>query len=474
VNADPKPHAAAPFSATQAAAWTSGDVIRGPADATFAGVSIDSREIPTGGLFVAIVGERHDAHGFVETAVESGATGVLALRDRELPDLGPSVTVVAVDDTTASLGALAAGHRSLYAGPLVAVTGSNGKTTTKEMCAAILSQRAPCLKNRGNLNNQFGLPLTLLRRSSNHRTVIVEIGMNHRGEIAPLVAIAQPTVGLIMNVGNAHIEHLGSVDEIALEKGDLVAPLPASATAVLNADDERVARQAQRTVARLVRFGRSADADIRGEEFRQADDGCVHFAIACDAGRCDVSVAGLGESAMSNGLGAAAAAMAAGASLDDVVSGLASYRPVSGRLTRIDLPGDVVVIDDTYNANPQSMENALRALATLPGRTRRIAVLGDMGELGDSTASAHVAAGRLAAELGLDYVVAVGAQAERIAAGAFEAGMPAARALPCDRFETACERVSELLRGGDGVLVKGSRSARMERVVEALVKGKSD
>jgi UDP-N-acetylmuramoyl-tripeptide--D-alanyl-D-alanine ligase len=296
--------------------------------------------------------------------------------------------------------------------------------------------------------------------------------MNHRGEIAALTAIAKPDIGVITNVGTAHIEFLVSQDEIALEKGDLVADLPPEATAVLNTDDSRVAEQAKRTRARVLRFGRSEDADVRALNVAAGDDGSIWFELSCAQGAREVAVAGLGEATLSNALAASAAALAAGATLDDVVAGLRQYRPVSGRLTRIDLPGDVVVIDDTYNANPQSMENALRTLAELP-RMRHIAVLGAMGELGSTTDDAHLALGRLAAQLELHTVFAVGKGAAGIAAGALEKGMPPSSVVASDTCDEAIPKLIELLIDGDGVLVKGSRSARMERVVEALIEHKN-
>ncbi|HEY5656429.1 MAG TPA: UDP-N-acetylmuramoyl-tripeptide--D-alanyl-D-alanine ligase, partial [Myxococcota bacterium] len=255
-----------PFIAREAVEWSGGALAAGRADIQLRGVSIDTRSLEAGDLFVAIVGPHHDAHDYLEQAVGAGAAGLLVQRGRAMPSGLPStLPVIAVDDTTRALGALAAGHRAGYTGPLVAITGSNGKTTTKEMCAAILSIAAPCLKNEGNLNNEFGLPLTLLRRDASHRSVVVEIGMNHRGEIANLAAIARPTVSAITNVGTAHIEYLGSREAIAAEKGDLIAQLDADGVAVLNADDPLVLEQGARTRARRLTFGFGADADVRPE-----------------------------------------------------------------------------------------------------------------------------------------------------------------------------------------------------------------
>jgi UDP-N-acetylmuramoyl-tripeptide--D-alanyl-D-alanine ligase len=462
-----------PFHARDVVAWTGGTLLRGDPACRFDAVSIDTRTLVPGALFVAIAGPKHDAHAFLAQAVAAGAAGLVIDAGRALPDgLPTDLPVVAVDDGTRALGALAAGHRGDYTGPLVAITGSNGKTTTKEMCAAILGVSAPCLHNEGNLNNEYGLPLTLLRRDASHRSLVVELGMNHRGEIARLAAIARPTVGVLTNVGTAHIEHLGSQDEIALEKGDLVAALDAGGSAVLNADDARVLAQAERTPARVVRFGLGPQADVRPETLRTID-GRFAFDLCAPEGRIPVEVAGLAETAVANALAAAGAALAAGASLDDAAEGLGRYRPVPGRLVAIALPGGGLLVDDTYNANPQSMEVALRILARLAGdaegsAARSIAVLGDMGELGEASACAHHETGRLAATLGIDHLFAVGERAQEVAAGATAAGMDAARVHASrDAAETG-SRVRDMLRPGDRVLVKGSRAMRMERIVEQL------
>jgi UDP-N-acetylmuramoyl-tripeptide--D-alanyl-D-alanine ligase len=456
-----------PFRAKDAVAWTGGRLARGDAGTLFTGVATDTRADVAGRLFVALVGERHDAHAFVTQALAAGAAGVMLQR----PDAAPADTraaLLVVPDTTLGLGALAAGHRSSFTGPLVAITGSNGKTTTKEMCAAILSVAGPCLKNRGNLNNNIGLPLTLLERDAAHRALVVEIGMNHRGEIAPLAAIARPTVGVITNVGTAHIEHLGSRDAIAQEKGDLVAALAPEATAVLNADDPRVLALRARTRARCVSFGLAAGADVRAERVTALGERGFAFDLVSDGTRTAIQVAGLGDSTVPNALAAATAALAAGATLGEVAEGLARYQPVGGRMERLALPRNIILINDTYNANPQSMQVALESLAKLKGRSRGIAVLGDMGELGDAALEAHRTTGRRVAELGLDHLFALGRFAEKLAEAAVEAGMAADRVHVGGSHEEVASALRDLLQGNDWVLVKGSRSMKMERVVEAL------
>ncbi len=461
-----------PFSVADVARWSGARLVQGGSAAVFTGASIDTRTCTPGALFVAIRGEKHDAHAFLADALARGATGLLVEKERRPPSAVPAqVPVLEVADTTAALGAIGAGHRAAFEGPVVAITGSNGKTTTKEMTAAILSMRAPCLRTPGNWNNQFGVPLTLLLREPEHRTLVVELGMNHRGEIAPLVALARPTVGLVTNVGTAHVENLGTQEEIALEKGDLFAGLDATATAVVNADDPLVRAQSARTRARLVTFGRHAAADVHADDVAALEAGGFAFALVTPSGARRVRVHGIGETTVINAVAASAAALAAGASLDEVVAGLDHYRNIGGRMEQMALPGSVTVINDTYNANPQSMDAALRSLAERKGRGRGIAVLGDMGELGDTAPSAHRAAGALVAALGIDLLFAVGRFAAETAAGARDSGMDAARIHVSDRHEETSARLLGLLRKGDWVLAKGSRSARMERVVEALVAG---
>jgi UDP-N-acetylmuramoyl-tripeptide--D-alanyl-D-alanine ligase len=464
------------FHVRDVVAWTGGRLVHGEAGTPLRGASIDSRAVGAGELFVAIRGPRHDAHAFL---VEAAGRGAAALVVEEGCAIAPSLlsrensaAIVAVDDTTRALGAVGAGHRAGFQGPVVALTGSNGKTTTKEMCASILSVGGPCLKTQGNLNNAFGVPLTLLRREAEHRVLVIEIGMNHRGEIAPLAAIAKPTVGIITNVGTAHIENLGSQDEIAREKGDLVAALGPNATAVLNAADPRVLAQRARTCARVMTFGDGGD--VRAEHVRPLGSRGFAFDVVAPPGRVAVHVAGLGESSVMNALAATAGSLAAGATLSDVASGLGRYRPIGGRMEPVELPRNIIVINDTYNANPQSMEVALRSLAELKGSSRAIAVLGDMGELGATSLPAHRATGQLVAELGIEYLFALGQYAKEIAAGALAAGMDATRVRVATDHRDASDRLREILQGDDWILVKGSRSMQMERVVDALVQAQRE
>jgi UDP-N-acetylmuramoyl-tripeptide--D-alanyl-D-alanine ligase len=463
-----------PFQVDDLLRWTEGSLAAGSRDSSFTGTRIDSRQVGAGDLFVAIVGPNHDAHRFVPQVAEAGAAGVLVSPGRLSGDpLPESLAVVEVEDTTRALGALAAGHRQEFDGPVVAITGSSGKTTTKEMCAAILEAAGPTLKTEGNLNNEFGLPLTLLRRESEHERLVVELGMNHRGEIARLAAIAKPDVALVTNVGVAHIEFLGSCEEIANEKGDLYASLGPGGCAIANLDDPLASAQARRFDGRIIGYScrdesDAAPADVRAREARFVEGGVFAFELETPDGKASVQVTGLGATTVTNAAAAAAAGLGAGVALDHVVVGLEAYRPPAGRMAPFPLEGGATVIDDSYNSNPLSLRSSLEALAALCKPGHGIAVVGDMGELGETGDAAHRDAGRWAAELRIGHVIAVGERAPLVVAAAREAGMDESRTHVAQDAEDASRRVRGALEPGDWVLVKGSRAMKLERVVEAL------
>jgi len=458
------------YSAAEAAAWANGTLVQGGANTRFDSSSIDTRTLETGSLFFAIRGPNHDAHGFLAAASEAGASGFVVERSRgDRSSLPKSAAVIEVDDTTVALGAIAHHHRSTFNGPLVGLSGSSGKTTTKEMCASVLSQQAPCLATRGNLNNDYGVPLTLLQREPQHELAVVEMGMNHRGEIAVLAEIAQPTIGILTNIGTAHIEHLGSREEIAAEKGDLFAALPNKGLACTNLDDEHVATQAKRASCPALSYARNVPADVTSGDV-SFHEGRFTFAVQTPDGGFDAVVRGLSDTAVINALAATAVGLAAGLNTDSIAGGLASYEPLRGRMTPITLTSGVTLIDDTYNANPDSMRASLDSLRALAAGGRAIAVVGDMGELGDAADGAHRDLGSRAAHLRLDALFAYGAHAELVCDSAVTAGLDRANVAAIATHAEAAERVSEMMRRGDWVLIKGSRAAQMERVVHALEK----
>jgi len=436
-----------------------GGRLNGP-DASFAAVSIDSRTLSPGDLFVAIRGERFDGHDFAAAAAGGGACAVVVSRD-----VGVAVPRIVVDDTQAALSAAAAAWRAGFDLPLVGVGGSNGKTTTKELLAAVLRRAGPTLATRGNLNNHLGVPLTLFRLGASHRAAVVEMGANHAGEIASLVAIARPTVGLVTNAGAEHLEGFGSLEGVARAEGEMFAGLDASATAVLNADDAFAGLwREMNTGGRIVSFGTAAEADFRASAVECGiREGAwdTRFALDSPAGRTEARLALPGRHSVGNALGAAAAAWACGATLDEIVDGLAEVQPVAGRMQLKRASCGAFLIDDSYNANPSSVVAGLEVLKTLRGEPWL--VLGEMAELGAQAVQSHAEIGRAARRHGVTRLFALGPTTPRAVEAFGEGGhwFPDADAL--------VEALEATLHAGVVLMVKGSRVNRLERVVAALI-----
>lgn len=444
-------------SLEQVAAAVSGELI-GP-DAPFTGVSIDSRSLAEDNLFVALQGPRFDGHAFVEAARLAGAAGAVVSRAVDVP-----MPQILVADTRLALQRLAAQWRSGFTGPVVGLTGSNGKTTVKEMLRAILAERGPVLATRGNLNNELGVPLTLLRLERRHRAAVIEMGANHAGEIARLTELVQPTVGLLTNAGPAHLEGFGSIQGVAHAKGELFLGLPPGATAVVNADDRYAGLWlgfcGQRPV---IRFGLVAEAEFTAHDIRQAGTArapCLEFRLRCPLGEAQVVLPMAGSHNVLNALGAAAAAVAAGAGLADIAAGLARAHNPAGRLRPLAARGGAALFDDSYNANPGSVRAAIEFLATLPGR--RWLVLGDMGELGDEAERLHAELGATARDAGLEGLLCIGP----LAAAAAEAFGRGARVA--GDIDTAFALLEPELAADLSVLVKASRAAGLDRLVQRL------
>jgi UDP-N-acetylmuramoyl-tripeptide--D-alanyl-D-alanine ligase len=428
------------------------------ADRDFAEVSIDTRKLSRGDLFVALRGEHVDGHAFAAAAAAAGAAAAVVTHAVDAP-----LPQIVVADTQAALSAAAMQWRRGFTGPLIGVAGSNGKTTVKEMLAAILSQAGACLATRGNLNNHLGVPLTLLRLDAKHRSAVIEMGANRAGDVAALLRIAHPAVGLITNAGAEHLEGFGSLEGVARAEGEMVAGLEASGTAVINADDTYAPLWRSMTSARILSFGMSREADFRAEDIRAEVNTrgfSTRFELIAPQGRIGVELALAGQHNIQNALAAAAGAVAAGATLDAVASGLATMRAVAGRLQLRLTPQGAWLIDDSYNANPSSVRAGLDVLAALPGR--KWLVLGDMAELGDFAAASHREAGRLARERGVERLYAFGRLAA-LAAEEFGSG-----AQCYGDVETLSRALLETLGADVRVLVKGSRFNRLERVVNAL------
>lgn len=451
---------------------TGGTLLAGDPEMRPLGISTDSRSLIPGEMFVALRGENFDGHDFAVSALAKGACGVLMekgrLRGLVQSAPGSGAALVEVRDTLFALGEIAGKWRRLHDTQVVGITGSNGKTTTKEMLASILERTRSVLKNKGNLNNRVGLPLTLLGLRQHHRAAVLEMGTSEPGEIARLCSIALPQVGLITQVAAAHLEGLGSIEAIAKEKGELFNALGAQGKALVNLDDPWVVRLASRCQAHKVSFGFSQGAVARAVEVEPFEDQGARFRLELAGESAWVHLKAQGVPMVKGALAAAAAAWVLGATLEEIKQALEDFRPVGGRLHVVNLHQGKVLIDDTYNANPASMEAALELLCKgASGRT--IAVLGEMRELGVAAPSAHRELGEMAARLGVKVLVAVGRWAPWVAEGALEAaengGTDVRKASNC---EEAVEFLRSLVLPGDRILVKGSRAAAMETVVEAL------
>ena len=448
-------------------------------DGDYRGVSTDTRTLARGELFVALRGPRFDGAAFVAQAQAAGAAGVVvdagaaaAIGAAMAPaGVAPGGATLAVDalprivvpDTQLALQQAANAWRRRFAIPVVGVAGSNGKTTCKEMIAAILAQAGPVLATRGNLNNHIGVPLTLLRLEAAHRHAVIEMGANRAGDVAELVRFAQPGVGVVTNAGAEHLEGFGSLEGVARAEGEMFAGLDPDGVAIVNADDEFASLWRSMTPARLVTFGLGADADFHAVEIATSvgrDGFLTRFALISPQGRTPVELRLAGMHNVANALGAAAAAVAAGATIDAVAAGLASMRAVPGRLQFRTARSGAWVIDDSYNANPSSMRAGIDVLAGLDGR--RWLVIGDMAELGEFAETSHAQVGRYAREHGVERLYATG----KLAGIAVENFGGGARWFPDG--ESLARTLEAELTGEVRVLVKGSRMNRLERVVDAI------
>ncbi len=438
-----------------------GGELSGPDRRTLSGVSTDTRDPLAGRLFVALVGDRFDAHDFLDKAVSEGAAGLVVARGRAAGLDAPDVAIIEVDDTLVALGDLARAHRRRLGTPVVALTGSNGKTTTKELLAGILSRSNATLKTQGNLNNLIGVPMTVLGIDQGHAVAVVEMGMNQPGEIARYTEICEPVVGMVINVGPAHIGELGSIEAIAAAKGELFAGLGADAVRVVNADDANVVRVATAGPRRT--FGRAVGVDVRLVAHAALGEDRQRVELEIDGRALTVQIPFAGAHNAMNATAAIAAATAAPVPVsdDDIVQGLASVAPVARRLVPKKV-GPYLVIDDCYNANGASM---VAALETVASRGRRFgALLGEMRELGTHSAAEHRRVGEAAARLGAAFVVSFGPEARAIAEGASAVKTH----HEDDDFEAAFAALTAELADGDVLLVKGSRGIRMERFIDRL------
>jgi len=440
------------------AAVTGGRLLQGAAGAAYAGVSIDSRTLRPRELFCAIVGPRFDGHSFVEEAARRGAAGALVHANALAPADFPLIRVA---DTTAALADLAREARRRAEIPVIAITGSVGKTTTKDMTAALLETRGAVLKTQGNLNNQYGLPLTLLRLEERHTAAVLELGMSAPGELRALSGIAEPDVAVITRIAPVHLQFFASLDAIADAKAEILEGLRLTGTAVLNGDDP-LQRARAGGVGRVVWFGRDRRHDVSAENWRGTAMG-MRFDLVIDGEKHDVALPLAGTHFVENFLAAAATALTVGIRVEAIIEAAASLAPARHRGELLRLGQGVLLLDDCYNSNPVALDAALAALQ-LAGERRRVAVLGDMLELGPEAAAMHRAAGERAAEKA-QLVVGVGPLAAELVEGASRH----AETRHYGDAEVAAAALPLLVHPGDAVLVKGSRGVRLESVIEALV-----
>lgn len=454
------------FSAGEIAEAISGELIRGDSGVYFNNISTDTRQICEGDLFVALVGEKFDAHDFLETAIKHGARGLVVSRQKNIEEWeGP---IILVDDTLEALQKLAAYNRQNYKGIVIGVTGSNGKTTTKDMIASVLQRKYATLKTEANFNNHIGLPLTLLKLDNSFGAVVLEMGMRGLGEIDLLAGIAQPDGAVITNIGETHLERLGSVENIARAKGEILEHVRPAGFAVLNGDDERVRSQAQRCRGRVIYYGTNKDLDIMASNIISESGKSVNFNVRTKDGEITINLPVSGKHNVLNALAAVGVGLEAGLTLQETKEGLENVSLTSMRQEIIE-GSKYTVINDTYNANPASVKAALGVLADLGKGHRKVAILGDMYELGARSLEGHREVGIEAAALGIDVLVSVGKLAGEIAIGASMEDKPPENISSFLNNEQLMKHLNQIIREGDVILVKGSRGMKMEEIAKKLL-----
>lgn len=451
------------MTVSEIAAACCGTLLCGSGDTVVTSVSTDSRQVEPGALFIPIKGERFDAHAFIPSVFAAGAAASLT---ENYTDLYGEHATIAVPDTKAALQAVAAAYRKRFGIPVIGITGSVGKSSTKEMVAAALSTTKNVLKTEGNFNSQIGLPLTVFRLEPEHTAAVIEMGMSEFGEMSRLARVAAPNRAVVTNIGISHIEQLKTQQNIRGEKLHVTDSFPEDGVLFLNGDDPLLAEVRGTLPFRTVLFGKGQNCDYRAEDI--ATDGeNTQFTLVRMGERINISIPAIGEHNVYNALAAAAVAESVGVSIEDAKSGLLQYKGLAMR-QQIHKLKDITVVDDSYNASPDSMKSGINVLKSLPVRGKTVAVLADMLELGEHSAAAHYACGKYAAEQGVAAVVAIGERAREIARGAWESSS-AAVVKECESNAEALRVLSDLLAAGDVVLVKGSRGMHTDQIVKALL-----
>ena len=445
-----------------------GRIRQGDPETEYVGISTDTRSLTKGEVFWALKGERFDGHDFLGKAAHQGAQGVVIEAGRYVSGGKEGLVVIEVEDTLRALGECAFSHRRLYDIPIVAVTGSTGKTTTKEMIASILSLKKQVLKNEGNLNNLIGLPLSLLQLAPRHQAAVVELGMNRRGEIARLTEISDPAVGLITNIGPVHLEHLESVEAVAECKGELFQNMSSEATAIINRDDPRTDALSRKCLGKKVTFGVDHRAHVSARNVASRGSKGITFDLTIHEKMLPVYLPMVGEHNVMNALAAAAVTVALGENPEIIPRGLKNFTNLRLRQEVVKIGDGITLINDAYNANPVSMTSALHTFAKLKDSSRGIVILGDMLELGPESAALHRQLGEEVARARVHFLLLMGEYASAVRDGAIAGGLhPDAVVIGKDHKELG-DFLDASLTQGDWILVKGSRKMGMEQVAERI------
>ena len=458
------------FSLEDVLEATAGILVSGKQENTFYGISTDSRQVSKGNLFIALKGEKFDGHDFVRKALDQGAAGILMQDEEKINQalVDKAIAVIKVADTLTALGDLAHEWRKRFSIPVIGLTGSSGKTTTKEMMAAVIGRKKNILKTEGNLNNLIGLPQTIFRLTSEHELVILEMGTNTRGEIKRLTQIAVPDIGLITNVGPAHLAGFGSIDVVREEKNDLFLNMSSSGIAIINLDDEAITTAAERWNGRRITFSMSPNADVTVKDIERNGVKGVRFNLVVGGStqKVDMKIAGLHH--VYNAMAAASTAFAVGIDQKTIAEGLAAFRPFSGRMEMIKLHNGAFLLDDSYNANPASVREALMTLKDLKAHHNGYVFLGDMLELGEEADEMHRKIGMLIATIGVNTLFLQGDFSAITAAGAAEGGLSPQNIFFLSDKDKDINYLKEHLKKGDWILVKGSRRMKMEKIVAQI------
>ncbi len=450
---------------------TGGRLLQGGEDVVFPSISTDSRTVAEGALFIALKGKRFDGHDYALPALSKKAGGVV-IEENRIGDIRwtgyETRPVILVKDTLHALGEIARDRRRAFGVPVVALAGSNGKTTTKEMISACLGAAFPILKTEGNLNNLIGLPLTLLNLTEKERVAVLEMGMNVPGEISRLTEIAEPDVGLITNIQREHLEGMGSLERIKEEEGALFRRMRRDGSIIINQDDFRVVELGEEFPGQKITFGIDHPADVMAKEIRIKGGEGTFFVLILDEEETEVRLSLLGRHFVYNALSAIATASLFGIEKERTIEALEQFRPFPMRMEILSLGRGITLLNDSYNANPDSMEMALRTLSEAKGEGRAIAVLGDMLELGEFAVEAHRQLGKKAAEFSIDLLLAIGKEGPVVVESAIREGLGYEQARVVESHAEAASLVRTFVREGDWILVKGSRGMAMEKVIEDL------